>query len=406
MRTRRSNRTQRYNYDDEGLSADELPGQHASRRRQTRTDKDDANFDGSQARESPVEAVAGDADSSDASVAITGTPDDSSDAPASGADDGSPRARARARPRRRRNPPKGYRIQSHVGGYLDIEPFVTDTHFPRGYAGSFERHLRRAALANAWYGPRQADVDMALELLERWLSWPLLPPREPVPAPGTVLQGIWDPSIPEREAEYVGRWRALLRAARPEGTVVTPLSEEESWPYRPSPGPLSVLMGPHDSQSRFILNPGDAHTLSTKGVPVDQTSEGPPSGWILDSGGIVLSLDWEPQDVPSTSPQRLALAVTPHADQRNYNYEEESAKHDFQKSGTVQIWDFHRTVDKTYARPALQSPRLHKTLCFDSGRARRVKWAPGGVHLAVLTHNQVDIVEPLSGGDATYSKGP
>ncbi|KAF4122342.1 hypothetical protein GMORB2_7334 [Geosmithia morbida] len=390
MRTRKSNTTKRYTVDEYVSGGSEASGEDADARvgpsrRQRKADKRDGSFDGDDDREQSPDPDADAIAASESDAFVNADP--------------APHGRSQRQQRRRPKPVKA--VAKSVGGdekghdaaiaYLDLEPFIADTHVPRGYAGTFERHLRGAALADTWYGPEDCDIETALRLVERWLDWPLLPPREPVPGPDAVPVDTWEHGASEREAEHARRWLERWSADRPEGSILRPLDEQESAPYQLRPGTLPVLMGPHNAQGEFPMGPGTSRLLSHMGVPIaeNECETADASGWMLDAGGIVLSLDWaHHQSVDS--PQHLALAVIPFGDQQNYNYQEESSKSDFQAYGTVQIWEFCGKQEGAYIYPAPQLPKLLKTLCLDSGRARRVKWAPSYQHLAVLTNTRVE----------------
>ena len=408
MRTRKSNRTKRFTvqkFDFEGSSAEE-DTQPPLSRRQREADDRDANFDHEAAAQGDdSDSHAGSDD--DAAAAIP-----TSDSEASAASVASPsRRRGRGEPTpRRARPVRPFHTtnSSKTTAYLDIEPIISDSHLPRGYAGSFERHIRGTTLANVWYGPDPRNVDTALRLLDRWLAWPLLPPSEPVKdSSACSRRGIWDRRVFEREAAYAEKWRARLQADESQGTVLYPLSESESRPYRLQPGTLPVLMGPHDAQGEFQFAAGESCLLSYTGLPFDPGNDESqvPSGCMFDAGGIVLSLDWAHRQGLDT-PQLLALAVIPHGDQEEYDYEKEAARPDFQKYGTVQIWEFGgQKRDNTSMRPAAAKPKLLKTLCLACGRSRRVAWSPALDHLAVLSGDgTVSVLEPLSGGDTPYGK--
>lgn len=400
MRTRKSNRTKSYaieKYDFDGSSADE-EAQEPLERRQQRAEDRDANFDDAEAAQD--ESDENEDEDEDAATAAVPT----SESEASLEEDHGPAKSTR----RRIRPMKPFQMKSTgKTAYLDVEPFYTDSHMPRGYAGSFERHARGMRLIELWYGPDQRNIETAQRLLSRWLHWPLLPPAEPVDEDSGGRKGIWDHGIFNRETTYAEKWHARLKAHEPQGTILYPLSEKESRPYRLQPGTLPVLMGPHNSQQELKLGFGESHILSHIGLPFDHDDgeSQVPSGWIFDTGGIVLSLDWAQRKGPD-SPQLLALAVIPHSDQEEFYDEQESTRPDVQKHGTIQIWEFHgRKHDDASVRPATANPKLLKTLYIDSGRVRRVKWSPVFDHLAILSSNgSVMVLEPLSSHQATYGK--
>jgi transcription factor C subunit 6 len=398
MRTRRSNRTKRYTEELDVIFVDEHADDPLARR-QKRAEDQDANFDGDTVNNIDDDASHDESNAESEEEESVAALEEEEEVP----------VQAKVPPRRVK--PKGpfqLKSSSRNTSYSDIEPIVTDSHMPRGYAGSFDRYIRGMSLVRAWYGPRKRSIETALRLLDRWIDWTLLPPRETANAAG-CKHDIWNKGTFEGESQYVEEWLARLKADEPQGTILSPLSEEESEPYRLQPGTLPVLMGPHASQKEFKFTTGESRLLGNKGLPIDDDNveeTGAGSGWIFDTGGIVLSLDWANRRGRDT-PQLLALAVIPHDDQENYNYEVEVLKPDFQRHGTVQIWEFlgqtHEPEDSI--RPAGKS-RLLKTLCLDTGRARRVKWSPACDHLAVLSGDGgVDILEPyFDNGDAAYGK--
>ncbi|PFH59161.1 hypothetical protein XA68_12745 [Ophiocordyceps unilateralis] len=164
------------------------------------------------------------------------------------------------------------------------------------------------------------------------------------------------------------------------------LSPDEAKSYRLPDRSLNVLMGPYPDQRLFSFRPGDAYCLAPDGTPYgvdgqEHDDERIPIGWMLDAGGIVVGMDWAPCQEKE---QRLALAVVPHADEEMYDFELEHRKPGFQRHGLVQLWAFRPDSSAGFIRPSMGKPRLLKTLCFDFGRARRVKWSPVCGHLAVL----------------------
>ncbi|RDA94031.1 hypothetical protein CP533_5285 [Ophiocordyceps camponoti-saundersi (nom. inval.)] len=281
--------------------------------------------------------------------------------------------------------PKPRKKQSTSGpssssDYRAIEPVPSDSHVYQSYSGPYNRALRGQSLVAIWYGPRKQDMHVCQQLLDRWLHRTVLPPKS-----GPTLDvPAWIPkSDLEREAILAEKWRVRCVREGP-ARVLTP---NEAEPYRFPDRPLSVLMGPYPDQRVFTFRPGDAHCLAQDGMPYDDKGdeegeqERVPIGWMLDVGGIVISMDWAPGQGKE---QRLALAVVPHADEELFDFEAEHQKPDFLRHGVVQIWAFRSDKAKGFIRPSTRRPRLLKTLCFDCGRARRVKWSPVCDHLAVI----------------------
>ncbi|RDA82871.1 hypothetical protein CP532_0400 [Ophiocordyceps camponoti-leonardi (nom. inval.)] len=384
MRTRQSNRTKRFTVNkysfESGSDEGEAPPSEGER---------DADFDETDAQ---AEADA------DAPEDVEAEEEEEEEGPADDGEDGGDAAAgastetnhdgrsttvaaAKASPRqpkRRKTQPTS--VPSSSKDYRAIEPVPSDSHVYQSYSGPYNRALRGQSLVAIWYGPRKQDMAVCQRLLDRWLHLTVLPPK----SRRTLDTSVWVPKVDlEREAALAERWR--LSCAREEAARV--LTPDEAKPYQFPDRPLSVLLGPYPNQRVFTFRPGDAHCLAQDGTPYadDGDEEGReervPIGWMLDVGGIVISIDWAPGQEKE---QRLALAVVPHADEELFDYESEHRKPDFLRHGVVQIWAFRADKGNSFTRPSTRRPRLLRTLCFDCGRARRVKWSPACDHLAVI----------------------
>lgn len=291
-------------------------------------------------------------------------------------------------PRYRRHDSKGERPAwiRESGQYLSINPAPTDTHVPRGYAGYFDRNVRGPGLVRAWYGPGPHRLRVAAELLDRWVHWSLLPPKETAPEPDQARKGIWSADIFERESAFAERWLRRVYSERPAGLTFSRMSTEEAQFYSMQPRSVPVLVGPSDSQVEVILAPGQGVSLSESGLPFDpNTDQGKgPTGWLLDVGGTVVSLDWVPRRRHET--QILALSIIPFEDQQVQSNEQQDPTSEALKHGVIQIWEFESTrrEGNTYL-PSAASPRVRKTIFTDQGRVRRIKWNPACNHLAILS---------------------
>ncbi|KAF7557876.1 hypothetical protein G7046_g5933 [Stylonectria norvegica] len=386
MRTRRSNRTKSYaieKYDFEGSSDEELI-QRAG------VDNDDDNFEAAAAVESVDEeelALEQEAAETEASVSDPeGAPDHFQSQTV--------------------KPIRPFNVRAvGVTGFLDVEP-VADRHFIRTYCGAYDRSLRGYALLEAWYSRHPEGYETALAILERWKDWTVLPPKVKNDEESEKDKGIWSPNFFEREAYNAEHWYERVRDSMPGADSQLRLSKEAAEPYRFQRGPMPVLMGPYESQQEYKFRTGDAYTLSQSGIPLEEDgSDGKvPNGWIFNVGGIVTGMDWAPQQTPH-SPQILALCVVPYSDQEFYDFQQESAKPDFQKHGVIQLWEFHGEWVDGYLRPAQQLPKLRKTLCLEHGRARRVRWSPACGLLAVLCDDgEVYVFEARVDGDGDYDQ--
>ncbi|KPM37172.1 hypothetical protein AK830_g9388 [Neonectria ditissima] len=393
MRTRRSNRTKSYaveKYDFEGSSEEDIV-----HRRDDRADADDENFEAAAAAaaEESVEeddlAFEREAVESDASVSDPeGVPDRFS--------------------RQRIKLIRPFNLRAiGVTGYLDVEPVAADGRIVRAYCGPYDRGIRGNALVDMWYGRHEGGVKMAHDMLDRWMDWSVLPPREEAGERGQKNRGVWSPNFFEREASNAEHWFERVKASMPQGNSLRRLSDHEAQPYVFERGAMPVLMGPHNSQQEVSFAPGDACTLSQSGLPFDQDDRDAKivAGWMFDTGGIVTGMSWAPQHEPETT-QLLALCVIPYADQEYYDFEQESVKPDFQKHGVVQLWELvGERGEDGFVRPSSKQPKLRRTICLEHGRARRVKWSPAFGHLAVLCGDgNVYVIEAGGDGDGSFDK--
>ncbi|KAH0599375.1 hypothetical protein MHUMG1_02162 [Metarhizium humberi] len=382
MRTRKSNRTKSYavaKYDFESSSSEtEQNGAPKASAKPTRRRRDpddaDENFDTSALNESPA------ADDDDLpSDEGEGEEEEVAESEAAESEIQPPAAAAPTRKR-----VKKVKKTVSGGGYLDLESVTTDTHL-KGYTGPYDRSMRGQTLVSTWYGPRTASIRLAQRLIDRWVAWTVLPPRHVVAEHGISNVAPWAAEgYREKEAYYAERWSVrLANDGGVQGTQYRELGGDEAELYAMPRRELMLIMGPYKAQREIGIEPGDSYALSQGWIPyaVDDTKDKIPTGWILDVGGIVTGMDWAPR---REGEQVLALAVIPHSDQEEYDYEAEHQRPDFQKYGTVQLWGFKGDDTDGVWKPSAQKPSLRRTICLDYGRARRVRWSPACDHLAIL----------------------
>ena len=272
---------------------------------------------------------------------------------------------------------------------------------PMGYAGIPDRHIRGVNLVHHWYGPQQDTVNRVLRLLDEYLTVPYLPIKE---QPRAVKKGFWDEGLHEREASHADSW--LRKVHQGSSQVLKPLSNEEAAPWRPAPGSLPTMSGTYNEQPEWNGCAFDSTVISKNGKPLNLDQDVPKeaAGWLIDTGGLVLDLSWATRR-STEAPQWLALAAIPHSDQEVYNYEQEATRPDFQKQGTVQIWEFKGSPDESSKiRPASVVARAKKMLCFNVGRAKRVEWSPTCEHLAIICGGNVYVLDPKVDEQGFYVK--
>ncbi|KAK5996721.1 Transcription factor C subunit 6-like protein [Cladobotryum mycophilum] len=366
MRTRRSNRTKRYTvekYDFEISSEDEEP----QKSRKDAEAKDD-NFDAG-AVEQSAEGE-GEEEGEELGLNESGSEADPGDKPS----------------RQRVKPIKTFNARAPLGSdYLDIEPVPPEGQH-KGYVGPYERGMRGKALVRAWYGPQQERIDMAHQLLERWQGWTVLPPKVSHDEYEPTDKAFWSPKMLKNETRLAEQWWAQAKQTLLQDDAWVELSPGESHLYQMPRECMPALLGQHDAQREIIFETDCCYPLSHNGIPFGQDDDErkTANGWMLDVGGVVLGMDWAPLRHKNPK-QLLAMAVIPHSDQEFYNFEEEATNPNFQRHGTVQIWEFGGTkTGEGLIRPLTETAMRLKTLCFEYGRVRRVRWSPACSHLAAL----------------------
>lgn len=272
------------------------------------------------------------------------------------------------------------------GQYLSINPSPTDTHVPRGYAGYFDRNVRGVGLVRALYGPDLQRLKVAAGFLGRWIDWSLLPPRELAPKPNQARGGLWSNDTFRKERAFAERWLRRVHTEQPRRLTFSSVSFEEAQLYSMKPSSLPVMVGPSGSQVEITISVGQSIPLSDSGLPFrsdDGQSKGP-TGWMLDVGGLAVSLDWVPRR--STEIQLLAMAILPFSDQSDPSEGQKAAEPESQSHGIIQIWEFASVKggENTYL-PSASPPKVRKTIFTDQGRVRRIRWNPACNHLAILS---------------------
>ncbi|KAJ6785592.1 hypothetical protein PWT90_00464 [Aphanocladium album] len=387
MRPRRSNRAKSYAAEEYHFG-DSSAEEDASTRRHKKTEEEDANFD-EVATAGPEQE---DDDDDDNAAEVEGEEEDANVSESESVQVTNAPTRRRATKKAPQPAPKpvSKTTKAATGGYLEIPLAAQDgTHQPKTYIGPNDRAVRRHHLVSAWYGPDEQRMETVQHLLDRWFQWPVLPPRDSADESGLPAKGAWLEDYAGREGALAAAWRAKVEAAMGGRPPLRGLSPAEAAPYRLPTHSMPVLVGP-DAAEEVTFVPGAGYALAQSGIPFDhdQGEDKEPSGWMLDTGGIVTSMDWAPRAREHTATtQLLAVALMPHADQEVHEFADEAATTEFQAHGTVQLWEVQGEEEEPLAesaKPTSLPPRLRKTLCLPHGRARRVRWNPVGGYLAVL----------------------
>lgn len=257
-----------------------------------------------------------------------------------------------------------------------------DAEAAKGYVGTTDRGVHGKTLTSAWYGPDEEGLEIVDAMQFRWGGWKVLPPKgvpEGYPLPDV---GLW---LGDREGYWsyklADEWMKRLDKGK-----VMKLKLQDAIPYKGADGEMEVEVGDPNAPSKIQMMAGHGVALSQAGIPYDEDDqeEKVPTGWMFDVGGIPLSMDWAPREDPKAT-QLLAVAVIPYKDHDVYDFLEEYGDPDFQRHGSVQLWEFQGQRDKDdYTEPAPTPPKLKWTLCMEHGRARRVAWSPLCECLAII----------------------
>lgn len=280
--------------------------------------------------------------------------------------------------RRAKKPTKTSTVDSNA-----IEPYPFSKKTTRAYEGPFKRQRKTPHILQYMYGPAEAHTKLAYGMLNRFYHLETLPGRPVDDSSGPLLT----PWVPEGfEASQQAALTAWLdRYGRDESVgprqKLVKLSKAGMAPYLVKPeGNLAVLLGPYGEQQEITF-PGGANRgvcLNSADLPTDshaRDERSQPKGWMLDAGGLVLSLAWAYR--PENTDPVLALCVVPHSDQHHPNTAERDAHLGSRKHGIIQFWKFPAKKTKQEDMvPKAEPPILLRTLMFDWGRARRIKWCP------------------------------
>ncbi|KAI1799569.1 WD40 repeat-like protein [Daldinia bambusicola] len=265
----------------------------------------------------------------------------------------------------------------------EVQPYPTDPaqKWTRTYVGPVKRWTRLEFLVDYWFGDVEDRREIFDEYMKLWFNYQLLPPKLPQGSHELeVARNGWMPGNFTQYAEEKYRsWYERYLALRTISQTSTPIDKEKAfrWFFPRDEGKIHVLLGHISNQKEYLMKQGDCISFSDSGLPIeDGSSDGSQAGgWLLDVGGIVLSMTWAP--IKGQVDQLLAMSVIPHSDQAFYRDLNDAPKPSELKDGAIQIWKFGVEKDEEgISRPARSSPKLIRTICFYWGRAKRMQWCP------------------------------
>jgi transcription factor C subunit 6 len=247
----------------------------------------------------------------------------------------------------------------------------------RAYEGPLRKQRQAPVIIDFMFGPEESHVDVAIHMLDRFYlddvtpSPPVNETSGPIPSPWLVS------GFEETQKENWIRWyQRYLEGLGGSTRQHWPPVDEEVQLYLPgAEGDLAMMYGPYGDQleTMFRKNKFESITLASYDMP--PTDKNPATGWVIETSGIVLSLAWAP--LPSTGEQVLGVCVVPFSDQEHPKMAEGKSHKESRKHGIIQLWRFPSVSGEFgVSKPATEKPTMFRALCFDWGRARRVKWCP------------------------------
>ena len=163
--------------------------------------------------------------------------------------------------------------------------------------------------------------------------------------------------------------------------------------YCQSPKSHKVLLGSFKDQKAYNIELWESISLkhawksnarSIEGGHYRNTAAQERNGWLFNSGGRVLSLDWAPNQEGDI--QYLAVVVSKKAPVDHLKHSAFVPTRPY--GASIQIWAFtssrggeYDTIDMT------QAPRLAQVICTEWGSVRRVQWCPAARSFATPDQN-------------------
>lgn len=285
-------------------------------------------------------------------------------------------------PKRQRN---GAGMTQSRKSFHEIPHYPLETRIvTRVYAGPLMRYARYSALRDSMYGPEYQRIKIIWDLEKRWQDFSVLPPAFPPSQRQGVVPSPWVSSTYESDQERrVFQWYDDYQVNSPEiqrTRVILPKHGEQL--VSQADGDLVALVGPCHAQKQYRLSPGSAIPISQSGLRADdpedvENEKSAAAGWILDVGGIPLSLAWAPSTRKDA--QVLAIASVPFSDQepRQHDNKENGEEPPDKSAGFIQFWEFDAdSGSHGLAAPSKRLPVHILTRCFDWGRVKRLEWCP------------------------------
>lgn len=381
MRTRKSNKAKRFSYSE----AYELSSEESGEELDEVGDADaDIDFEGPEGGEEGQEASAGDDDEEEVMNDVRAEEESLSederledlpqgcqvDQTDTEEDDGDDTAV------KRRWTPKGpskWKLKLLKRGIVHVvPPYPTDSRQTRIYDGPLTPWTRAQQLLKILYGPEPGHIKVIRGMLNKWFDSQTLPKisNEEV----AVMHSPWlAEDYEDKEKRWSRMWFEKYRAASHELQKSRKIRSEHIDMFKPQPHEIICFMGPFNQQKQVRTSYGSGLPVTHSGEPLrnnddNSSAPDPPKGWLIDTGGIPLSIGWAP--LRGHREQFLAVCTVPYADQELRDHDAPAADPEEKKRGSIQIWTI------PCHREAASAACLATSLQFDFGRSKRLQWCP------------------------------
>ncbi|KAK7748775.1 hypothetical protein SLS53_000799 [Cytospora paraplurivora] len=244
----------------------------------------------------------------------------------------------------------------------------------RVYDGPLKRWTRTTQLLNILYGPEPTHIKVMRGMARKWFDSQVLPSKS-YTRQGGVMQSPWLAEDHEmKQKQWSKVWHDKYRAATKGGFQQSrKIRSDHVEIFKPPQDDMFCSLGPLNRQKLVRTRYGCGQPVLETGEPLDAVNQDAqeaisPSGWLLDTGELPLSIGWAP--VSGHKEQFLAVCTVPYSDQEPNPADDPDENPEAMKRGSVQIWSLpcHKG-DGSHAR-------LVHHLWFDWGRPKRLQWCP------------------------------
>lgn len=277
---------------------------------------------------------------------------------------------------------KDGRLEKSSCVFAEVPPYPSDPgqRWTRTYLGPIKRWTRFYELIDWWFGDRPERRAILDGYLRLWWHHELIPPKLTSQSRLLIAQSGWMPGnfAESQRSKFRKLYNdRLVYQFRQQISTRIDKAKASRWFIPRAQGGLSVLLGHVSDQKSYHIQQGESIPLSDAGSPIGDAGDETTiiGGWLLDVGGIPISLAWAPMEGQVS--QLLAIAVAPFSDQAYYQNLKDLPKEPEQNEGAIQILRFETVADRGgIFRPSRRAPRLTQALCFSWGRVSRMQWCP------------------------------